>query len=83
MPKADVIKLVDQGRIDEAWDVTGGIDDHNRRAEAALIIASSTGEEDHLQDALALASHVEDKDLRHRLETAVMNIMRSAGLVDF
>jgi len=78
MSKEIVCGLVDAGKIDEAWEATGGITDYRHRAEAALIIASTTSDPNHLEDAMALASHVPDEESRRRLENAIELIRRSA-----
>ena len=68
---AVVSDLAVAGRIDEAWEVAENITDYYCRAHAALIIARETGESHDFENAMILASHIDDEVRKRELEAEI------------
>jgi len=68
-----VKSLVDAGKIEEAWAATGDITDYYHRAVAALTIARRTRITLDFEDALALASHIENPEQRRKIEATIQS----------
>ncbi|MCX6720182.1 MAG: hypothetical protein NTV36_03705 [Candidatus Staskawiczbacteria bacterium] len=68
---AIICSLVEAGRIEEAWDVAEEMTDYNHRAKAALVIARRTGDREDFENAMTLASHIDDPVLRDELEVEI------------
>ena len=75
MPTALVRGLVKAGEIEQAWEATGDIVDYYHRAEAAFIIARTTGVREDFLDALALVSHIGNHERKRELEIEILNAM--------
>jgi len=76
MATTAVSSLVEAGKIDEAWDIAEQITDYYHRAQAALIIARRTGELQDFENAVILASHIEDEELRFWLEAEIKDAQK-------
>ena len=64
----DARELAQQGQTEKAWDKVDLVGDKPCcRTNAVLAIASATGLEEHFEDAMASASHIEDDSVRGHL----------------
>ena len=70
-----VCGLVKTGEIEQAWEAIGDIVDYLHRAEAALIIAKTTGLRGDFLDALALVSHIDNPERKRELEDEILRAM--------
>jgi hypothetical protein len=66
-----VASLASQGKIDEAYDAVHEIGNLCCRTVAVLAIARATGAEQHFEDAVASASHIDDERIRNALMSTI------------